>query len=77
MRHRLRCTKTELVSDEHLATIDVLLNEAGLTEVPEEERRRLAQLYPGLRRSVDRFYEIDTGDEVTAAVFRADEGADR
>ncbi len=63
------------MSDDDLRTVEVLLNEAGLKGVPPEEVQRLAQLYPGLRRSVDKFYEIDTGDEVTAAVFRA--GDDR
>jgi hypothetical protein len=52
-------------------TVRVLLTEAGLT-VPDKEVARLAQLYPGLRRSADRFYDIDTGDEVAAAVFRAE-----
>lgn len=61
------------MSEEHVRTVEVLLGEAGLHDVPEEELRRLAQLYPGLRRSIDKFHEIDVGDEVTAAVFRADE----
>lgn len=51
-------------------TVRALIGASGVT-VPDEEIQRLARLYPGLRRSVDRFYEIDTGDEVTAAVFRA------
>jgi hypothetical protein len=33
---------------------------------------RLARLYPGLGRTVERFYGVDVGDEVPAAVFRAD-----
>ena len=32
----------------------------------------LAKLFPSLQRKVDRFYEIQTGDEVTASVFRAE-----
>lgn len=52
--------------------VEVLLAEAGLQNMPTEELQRLAQLYPGLRRSVDRFHEIEVGDEVTAAVFRAE-----
>lgn len=61
--------------------VRVLLAEAGLAP-PAEEVARLAQLYPGLRRTVDRFHEIDAGDEVPAAVYRADDdrptpGADR
>ncbi len=51
--------------------VELLLTEAGLRQVPTEELQRLGQLYPGLRRSVDRFHDIDVGDEVTAAVFRA------
>ena len=55
-----------------LATVRVLLTEAGLAP-PEEEVARLAQLYPGMRKTVDRFHDIATGDEVTAAVYRADD----
>ena len=61
------------MSNDDTRTVEVLLREAGLGSVPDEEIQRLAQLYPGLRRSADRFYEVDTGDEVTAAVFRAEE----
>lgn len=43
-------------------------------EAPEADLASLAKLFPGMRRKVDRFYEVQTGDEVTAAVFRA--GAD-
>lgn len=50
----------------------VLLAAAGL-DPPPDEVGRLAGLYPGLRRSLDRFHAVDTGDEVTAAVFRATE----
>jgi hypothetical protein len=53
-------------------TVATLLAAAGL-DVPQVEIERLAELYPGLRRSVDRFYEIDTADEVPAAIFRAAE----
>ena len=57
--------------DEHpVETVRVLLNAAGLNP-PESEVERLAKLYPGMRRSVDRFHDIDVGDEVPAAVFRA------
>ncbi|MGF1599842.1 MAG: hypothetical protein ACFCVK_23505 [Acidimicrobiales bacterium] len=56
-------------SDE-VTTVRALLAAAGLT-VPEPEVERLAGLYPGLRRGVDRFHGIDVGDEVPAAVFRA------
>ena len=64
------------MSDNHdVEKVRVLLGEAGL-DVPEAEVQRLAELYPGLRASVDRFYDVETGDGVGAAVFRADE-ADR
>ena len=56
-------------------TVDVLLRAAGL-DVPAEETDRLAALYPGLRRSVDRFYQVDAGDEVPAAVFEAGSALD-
>lgn len=62
------------MSDDAVRTVEMLLAEAGLGQVPDEEIRRLAQLYPGLRRSADKFYQIETADEVTAAVFRAEEG---
>ena len=61
---------------EALATVQVLLAANGL-QPPDDEVERLARLYPGLRRTVDRFHEIDAGDEVMAAVFHADEGTDR
>ncbi len=62
------------MTDDAVRTVEVLLAEAGLDQVPAEEIQRLAQLYPGLRRTADKFYEIETGDEVTAAVFRAEGG---
>lgn len=52
------------------AQVSALLAAAGL-EPPPTEVDRLAGLYPGLRRSIDRFHQIDAGDDVTAAVFRA------
>ncbi len=55
--------------------VEVLLRTAGLN-VPAEETERLAALYPGLRRSVDRFYKVDAGDEVPAAVFEAGSALD-
>lgn len=50
--------------------VAALLTAAGL-EPPPAEVDRLAGLYPGLRRSIDRFHAVATGDDVTAAVFRA------
>jgi hypothetical protein len=32
----------------------------------------LGRIFPALRRKVDRMYDVDTGDEVTAAIFRAE-----
>lgn len=49
-----------------------LLQAAGLNPPPEEVDR-LTELYPALRRSLDRFHAVDVGDEVAAAVFRAGE----
>lgn len=57
-------------------TVATLLAAAGL-QVPDNEVERLAQLYPGLRRSMDRMYDVPTGDEVPAALFRAGEEAPR
>lgn len=59
-----------------LVTVQALLGANGLRP-PDDEVERLARLYPGLRRTVDQFHEIDAGDEVMAAVFRAEEGMDR
>lgn len=63
------------MSEDHLNTVSVLLTEAGL-DVPHDEAERLARLYGGLRHSANRFHRIATGDEVTAAVFRAQDRAD-
>lgn len=60
------------MSDDDTRTVEMLLREAGLDQVPDDEIRRLAKIYPGLRRSSDKFYEVDAGDDVTAAVFRAE-----
>lgn len=62
-------TESEVAARQQVAA---LLSAAGL-EPPDDEIDRLAALYPGLRRSLDRFHSIDTGDGVTAAVFRAEE----
>ena len=55
-------------SFEHVKT---LLKVNGI-EANEADLASLAKLCPNLRRKIDRFYEVDTGDEVTASVFRAD-----
>ena len=54
------------------ATVRTMLAAAGLV-IPDDEVERLARLFPGLRRSVDRYYDLAIGDEVMAAVFRAAE----
>ena len=53
-------------------TVGALLSAAGI-DVPAEECDRLSQLYPALRRSADRFYSVEAGDEVPAAIYRAGE----
>ena len=50
--------------------VRALLGAAGL-DVPDDEIDRLTKLYPSVRRSVDRYYRVPVGDEVTAAVYRA------
>lgn len=55
--------------------VEVLLSAAGL-DVPADERSRLAGLYPALRRSADRFYDVPVGDEVPSAIFRAGDVVD-
>lgn len=64
-----------MTDDDQRQAVDVLLRQAGLS-VPSEEVERLASLYGGLRRSVDRFYAVDAGDEVPAGVPRLDDGID-
>lgn len=59
-------------ADEDDTTVRALLGAAGL-DVPDDEVERLTKLYPGLRRSVDRYYRVPVGDEVMAAVYRADD----
>jgi len=55
-------------SFEHVKT---LLKVEGI-EANEADLASLAKLFPSLRRKIDRFYEVETSDEVTASVFRAD-----
>ena len=58
----------ELDSLEHVKNV---LRVDGI-EVPDVDLASLAKQFPSLRRKVDRFYDIQTGDEVTASVFRAE-----
>jgi hypothetical protein len=54
------------------AEMRALLAYAGIRP-PDDDLGSLARLHPGLLRRVERMHSIDTGDEVQAAVFRADE----
>ena len=58
----------DLDSLEHVKTV---LKLDGI-EPPDVDLASLTKLFPSLQRKVDRFYEIQTGDEVTASVFRAE-----
>ncbi len=58
----------DLDSLEHVKTV---LKLDGI-EPPEADLASLTKLFPSLQRKVDQFYEIQTGDEVTASVFRVD-----
>tara|TARA_Y100001960_G_scaffold235762_1_gene248201 strand:- start:1206 stop:1415 length:210 start_codon:yes stop_codon:yes gene_type:complete len=58
----------DLDSLEHVKTV---LKLDGI-EPPDVDLASLTKLFPGLKRKVERFYEIQTGDEVTASVFRAE-----
>tara|TARA_B100000686_G_C16243762_1_gene690971 strand:+ start:400 stop:654 length:255 start_codon:yes stop_codon:yes gene_type:complete len=58
----------DLDSLDHVKTV---LRLDGI-EPSEADLASLTKLFPSLQRKVDRFYEIQTGDEVTASVFRAD-----
>lgn len=60
----------ETEADWNVRTVWALLAAAGLSP-PDDEVERLAGLYPGLRRTADRFHAIDAGDAVQAAVLRA------
>ncbi|MGH1492839.1 MAG: hypothetical protein ACRBK7_26165 [Acidimicrobiales bacterium] len=55
---------------ENLRQVTALLSAAGVRP-PDDEIERLARLYPGVRKTADRFHRVDVGDEVTAAVFKA------
>ncbi|MBQ30631.1 MAG: hypothetical protein CL434_12660 [Acidimicrobiaceae bacterium] len=58
-------------SSESLVDIQAMLRLAGI-EPTGADLASLGRIFPGVRRKVDRMYEIDTGDEVTASVFRAE-----
>ena len=58
-------------SSDSFSQVKALLELERIT-APDHDLASLAKQLPALRRKVDRFYEVDTNDEVTASVFRAD-----
>lgn len=62
--------------DEATTTVRAMLGAAGIT-VPPEDLGSLARVLPSIQRRIDRMYDIYVGDEVTAAVFSADDGVER
>ncbi|MBA51306.1 MAG: hypothetical protein ACJZ57_03835 [Candidatus Poriferisodalaceae bacterium] len=58
-------------SSESVNEVRTLLGLVGI-ELAGPDLASLGRIFPQFRQKVDRMYEIDTGDEVTAAVFRAD-----
>lgn len=48
---------------------------AARIDAPDGDLASLARVLGVARRRVERMYEVETGDEVPAAVFRADQGA--
>ncbi len=58
-------------SSDSLAEIQAMLGIAGI-EPTGADLASLGRIFPALRRKVDRMYDVDTGDGVTAAIFRAE-----
>ena len=58
-------------SSESVNEVRPLLGLVGI-DLAGPDLASLGRIFPQFRQKVDRMYEIDTGDEVTAAVFRAD-----
>jgi hypothetical protein len=58
-------------SSDSLVEVQAMLGLAGI-EPTGADLASLGRLFPALRRKVDRMYDVDTGDEVTAAIFRAE-----
>ena len=56
---------------ESVNEVQALLGLVGI-ELTGSDLASRGLIFPQFRQKVDRMYEIDTGDEVTAAVFRAD-----
>ena len=58
-------------SSESVNEVRTLLGLVGI-DLAGPDLASLGRIFPQFRQKVDRMYEIDTGDEVSAAVFRAD-----
>jgi len=58
-------------SSDSLVEVQAMLGIAGI-EPTGADLASLGRIFPALRRKVDRMYDVDTGDEVTAAIFRAE-----
>jgi hypothetical protein len=54
--------------------VRALLDAAGI-HPDESEVRALARAYPGLRRQVEAFYRVPTGDDAPAVMLHAELGA--
>lgn len=58
-------------SSDSLVEIQAMLGLAGI-EPTGADLAALGRIFPALRRKVDRMYDVDTGDGLTAAVFRTE-----
>ena len=58
-------------SSDSLVEIQAMLGLAGI-EPTGADLASLGRIFPALRRKVDRMYDVDTGDGLTAAVFRTE-----
>jgi len=76
--HDRRYLMSDVSEPDPLNEVRTLLAIAGI-DAPDEDLGSLARVHPIMKRRVDRMYAVDTGDEVQAAVFRAEElpGAQR
>jgi hypothetical protein len=54
--------------------VRALLDAAGI-QPEESEVRALTRAYPGLRRQVEAFYRVPTGDDAPAVMLHAELGA--
>jgi hypothetical protein len=58
-------------SSDSLVEVQAMLGLSGI-EPTGADLASLGRIFPALRRKVDRMYDVDTGDDVTAAIFRAE-----